>query len=82
MILATIGMKRDPLIEHKEAIVVCKENGLVSLNYNVLLTTPKTNTIANPIVHVVITKLALAYINCGKEIIPLRLVITEEKKYQ
>jgi hypothetical protein len=28
------------LIKHKEDDVVCEENGLISLNYNVLLTTP------------------------------------------
>jgi hypothetical protein len=33
-------MKRDTLIEHKEAIVVCEESGPISLNYNALLTTP------------------------------------------
>ncbi len=59
-------MKRDTLIEHKEAIIVCEENKLVSLNYNVLLTTPKTNTIANLAIHVVITKSALTCTNCGK----------------
>jgi hypothetical protein len=34
-------MKQNTLIEHKEVIVVCEENGHVTLNYNVLLTTPK-----------------------------------------
>jgi hypothetical protein len=33
-------MKRDTLIEHKEAIVVCEESGPISLSYDVLLTTP------------------------------------------
>jgi hypothetical protein len=52
-------MKKDTLIKHKETIAICEENGLVSLNYNVLLTTPKTNTIVNPTIPIVITKLAL-----------------------
>jgi hypothetical protein len=30
LILTTIGMKRDTLIELKEAIIVCEESGLVS----------------------------------------------------
>jgi hypothetical protein len=40
LILTIVGMKRDTLIEHKEAIVVCEESGPISLNYNALLTTP------------------------------------------
>ncbi len=64
--LTIVGMKRDTLIEHKEAIVVCEENGVISLNYNVLLTTPHTNTIANPTIHVVKEKLTLTCTNCGK----------------
>jgi hypothetical protein len=75
-------MKIDTLIKHKEAIVVSKENGLVSLDYNVLLMTPKTNTIVNLTVLVVITKSTLTCTNCGKQVIPLRPVITEKKKYQ
>jgi hypothetical protein len=59
-------MKRNTLIEHKETVIVCEENGLVSLNYNVLLTTPKINTIIKPIVPVVTVKLILPCINCGK----------------
>jgi hypothetical protein len=49
-------MKKDTLIEHKEAIVVCEESGPISLSYNVLLTTPKANTIAKPVVPIVIIK--------------------------
>jgi hypothetical protein len=82
MRLETIGMTIDTLIEHKETIVVCEENGLVSLNYNVLLTTPKTNTIANPTILVVITKSSLTCTNCGKHVIPLSYVITKKKTYQ
>jgi hypothetical protein len=54
-------MKRDTLIEHKEAIVVCEESELVSLSYNVLLTTPEVNTIVKPTVFVVIVKSSLTY---------------------
>jgi hypothetical protein len=39
-------MKRDTLIEHKEAIGVCEDNGPITLNYNVLLTTLEANIIA------------------------------------
>ncbi len=42
------------MIEHKEAVVVCEESGLVNLHYNVLLTTIKVNIVAKPIVLVVI----------------------------
>jgi hypothetical protein len=45
-------MKQDTLIEHKEAAIVCEENELVNLNYNVLLTTFEANTIVKPIIHV------------------------------
>ncbi len=38
-ILATTCMKRNTLIKHKEATIVREENGHVSLNDNVLLTT-------------------------------------------
>jgi hypothetical protein len=38
--LTTTSMKINTLIEHKD-VIVCKENGLVSLSYNALLTTPK-----------------------------------------
>ncbi len=64
--LTTIGMKRDTLIEHKEVVVVCEKNGFVSLSSNVLLTTPKANTIVKPIIHVVITKSTLTCAKCGK----------------
>jgi hypothetical protein len=38
-------MKKIILIKHKEVVVVYEENELVSLNYNVILTTPKVNAI-------------------------------------
>jgi hypothetical protein len=64
--LATACMKRDTLIEHKEAIIVCEESGPISLSCNVLLTTPKANTIAKPIVPIVIAKSTSTYTNYGK----------------
>jgi len=41
LILTTRGMKRDTSIKHKETIVACEESGPISLNYNVLLNTPR-----------------------------------------
>jgi hypothetical protein len=58
-------MKRDTLIEHKE-VVVCEENGPVSLSYNVLLTTLEANIVVKPIVPIVTTKSSLTYTNCDK----------------
>jgi hypothetical protein len=43
--LGTIGKKRNTLIEHKETNIICEESGLVSLSYNVLLTTPNIGII-------------------------------------
>jgi hypothetical protein len=54
------------LIKHKEAVVICEENGLISLSYNVILITLEVNTIVKPIVFVVTTKSSLIYANCGK----------------
>jgi hypothetical protein len=59
-------MKRNTLIEHKEAIVVCEESGPINLSYNVLLTTPKDNTVVKLVVPIVTTKSTLTYTNCGK----------------
>ncbi len=64
--LTTTSMKRNTLIEHKEVVIVCEENTLVSLNYNVLLTTPKTNIEVKPIILVVTSKSTLTCTNCGK----------------
>jgi hypothetical protein len=58
-------MKKYTLIKQKE-VVACKENGLVSLSYNVLLTTPKANIVVKHVVHVVTTKSTLTYTNCDK----------------
>jgi hypothetical protein len=59
------SMKKVTLIEHKEVVVIWEESGPISLIYNVLLTTPKANTMVKPIVHV-IDKPTLTYTNCGK----------------
>ncbi len=58
-------MKRNILIKHKE-VVVCEENGLVNLSYNVLLTTPKANVVFKPIVPIGTVKSTLTCTNCGK----------------
>jgi len=59
-------MKRITLLEHKEAIVICEENGLVSLSYNVILTTPEANAIVEHVVPIVTVKSTLTYTHCGK----------------
>jgi hypothetical protein len=43
--LTIVGIKWNILIEHKEVIVVYKENGHVNASYNVLLTTLNINII-------------------------------------
>jgi hypothetical protein len=44
-------MKQDTLIEHKEVVIVVKKVDLyINSSYNVLLTTPKDNTIVKSIV--------------------------------
>jgi hypothetical protein len=64
--LTTASMKRNIFNEHKEVVIVCEENGPVSMNYNALLTTPKANVRIKPIVLAMTTKLALICTNCGK----------------
>jgi len=64
--LTTISMKKNALIEHKEDVVVCEESGLVNMNYNVLLTTPKANARVKHVVPTVIAKSTLTYTNYGK----------------
>ncbi len=59
-------MKRNTLIEHKEAIVVCEENGLVNMKYNVTLTTLEANVTVKLVVHAVTIKSTLTSTNCGK----------------
>jgi len=66
LILATASMKRNTSIEHKEATIVCDENGPISLSYNALVTTPKANTMVKLVVLVVTTKSTLTCTNCAK----------------
>ncbi len=54
--LATIHMRINTLIEHKEVVVVCEERGPINMSYNVLLTTLEVNARVKPIVLVVIAK--------------------------
>jgi hypothetical protein len=56
LILTIRSMKRDTLMKHKEAVVVCEESGPVNLSYNVLLTTLETNIGVKHVIHVVTTK--------------------------
>jgi hypothetical protein len=53
LILTTTCMKRDTLMEHKKVVVVCEENGLIRLSYNILLTTLKTNTTTKHVIPIV-----------------------------
>ncbi len=48
---------------HKEVVVICEENGLVIISYNVILTTPNINTITKTIVNNIPTKSLLICIN-------------------
>jgi hypothetical protein len=59
-------MKRNTLIEHKEVDVVYEESGPISLNYNVLLITPKPNVVVKLVVPIVTAKSTLTCTNCGK----------------
>jgi hypothetical protein len=64
--LATISLKRNTLIEHKEVVIVCEESGLVSVSYNALLTTPKANVVVNLVVPTITTKSTSTCTNCCK----------------
>jgi hypothetical protein len=59
-------MKRNHLIEHKEAITVCEESGPISMSYNALLTTLEANVRVKHVIHFVTTKSTLTYTNCDK----------------
>jgi len=59
-------MKRDTLIEHKEVVVICEENGPISLGYNDLITTPEANIIIKHVIHAATTKSTLTCTNYGK----------------
>jgi hypothetical protein len=62
---ANAGMRRNTLIDHKEATVICEESGLDNLSYNALLATLKANIVVIPIILVVTTKSTLTCTNCG-----------------
>ncbi len=64
--ILTTSMKWNTLIEHQEVVIVCEENGPISLNFNVSLTTPKVNVVVKPIVPIVIAKSTWSYTNCDK----------------
>jgi hypothetical protein len=59
-------MKRNTLIEHKKAVMVCEENGCVSVSYNVLLTTQEANGVVKLVVFIITTKSTLICTNYGK----------------
>ncbi len=63
--LTTASMKRNTLIEHKEAIIVCEESGLFSMSYNVLLTTREANVGVKLLILAITTKSTLTCTNCG-----------------
>jgi hypothetical protein len=63
--LTTTSMKRNILIEHKEAIIVCEESGHVSMSYNVLITTPEANVRVKFLILAMSTKSILTCTNCG-----------------
>jgi hypothetical protein len=59
-------MKRDTLIEHKDIVVVCEEDGPISLSSNVLLTTLEANIVVKLAIPIVIAKSTLTCTNCSK----------------
>jgi hypothetical protein len=54
--LATTCMTRDTFIKHKEATMINEKNGLVIVNYNVLIIQPESKEVTQPIVHYITTK--------------------------
>ncbi len=44
--LDTLRMARDTLIKHEEVVMIYEENGLVIANCNTLITHPKSKTVA------------------------------------
>jgi len=49
-------MRRNTLIEHKEAPIICEESGFDRMSYNVLLTTSKANIGIKLVIPIVTTK--------------------------
>jgi hypothetical protein len=80
--LTLVGTKKNTLIRHKQAIVVCEESGHVSSNYNAMLTTLKANIVVKSIVLVVTTKSTLTCTNCGKIGHTLKTCHNRKKRYQ
>jgi hypothetical protein len=74
-------MNEDTSIEHKETAIICEESGLITLSYNVLLTTPKANTVTKLIVLVVIVKSHQLVPIMVKQVTHLRLAIIRKYRY-
>jgi hypothetical protein len=62
-------MRKNTLIEHKEATIVCEESGPINMCYNVLLTTLEANVGVKRIVPTMTIKSALTCTKCGKLIV-------------
>jgi hypothetical protein len=48
--LTTIGMVRNTLIKHKEIAIIYEESGLVIINYNALISHPKSKLVAQLVI--------------------------------
>jgi hypothetical protein len=59
-------MKKNTLIEHKEAVAVCEESGPISLSYNALLITLEVTAVVKLVMSTATTKSTLTCTNCGK----------------
>jgi hypothetical protein len=81
LILKIASMNEDTSIEHKETAIICEESGLITLSYNVLLTTPKANTVTKLIVLVVIVKSHQLVPIMVKQVTHLRLAIIRKYRY-
>ncbi len=71
-------MKKNTLNKHNKVVIVCKESGLVSLSYNVLLTTPEANIVTKLVTLVVIVKSHQLVPIMVKQVTCLRHVITRK----
>lgn len=54
--LVTTNMARGIFIKHKEATLICEENGPIIVNYNALIIPLESKLVAQPIVIYTITK--------------------------
>jgi len=43
--LSTIGMVRDTIMKHKEIAIIYEESGSVIINYNALISHPKSKSV-------------------------------------